>query len=81
MDLYDLLKDGTDTPAGVTAKLQASRDHPGFMAHPYTCDRQQVPLLGAVCNAHVRMLQYRGGRFDDVVGDWVNGAALVKLFG
>lgn len=81
MDLYALLKDGADTPAAVTAALGGSKDHAGFMSHPYTCDRQQVPLLGAVCNPHVRMLQYRGGRFDDVVGDWLNGADLVKLFG
>lgn len=81
MDLYQLLKEGADTPAAITAKLRDAKDHPGFMTHPYTCDRQQVPLLGAVCNANIRMLQYRSGRFDDVVGDWVNGGDLVKLFG
>jgi len=81
MDLYDLLKDGADTPAAVTAKLRATVDHPGFMAHSYTCDRAQVALMAAVCNSSVRMLQYKGGRFEDVVGDWVNGAELVKLYG
>jgi branched-chain amino acid transport system substrate-binding protein len=81
MDLYQLLKEGAATPAAVTAALKASVDRPGFMAHPYTCDRAQVSLMGAVCNANVRLLQYKGGRFVDVTGAWVNGAPLVKLFG
>jgi branched-chain amino acid transport system substrate-binding protein len=81
MDLYDLLKDGADTPAAVTAALAATVDHPGFMAHSYTCNRKQVSLLSAVCNSSVRLLQYKGGTFHDVTGDWVNGAQLVKLFG
>ncbi len=82
MDLYELLKEGgADSPAALTAKLRATVDHPGFMAHAYTCDRKQVPLMEAVCNANVRLLQYKGGRFADVTGSWVNGADLVKLFG
>jgi branched-chain amino acid transport system substrate-binding protein len=81
MDLYDLLKHGADTPAAVTAELAATADHPGFMAHSYTCNRKQVSLLSAVCNSSVRLLQYKNGTFHDVTGDWVNGAQLVKLFG
>jgi len=81
MNVYDLLKDGTDTPAALNAKLRATVDHPGYMAHPYTCDRKQVTLLSAVCNPHVRLLQYKGGKFVDLTGTWVSGAALVKLFG
>jgi branched-chain amino acid transport system substrate-binding protein len=81
MDLYDLLRSGAGSPAAVTAKLAAAVDHPGFMGHSYTCDRKQVSLLPAVCNASVRLLQYKGGRFHDVTGNWVNGAELVKLFG
>ena len=37
--------------------------------------------MTAVCNPYVRILQYKEGRFADVIGDWVNGADLVKLFG
>jgi len=81
MNVYDLLEDGADTPAALTTKLRAAVDHPGFMAHPYTCDRNQVPLMSAVCNPHVRLLQYKGGKFGDVTGNWVSGAHLVKLFG
>lgn len=71
---------GPLVPAGVTSVLRTSRDHPGFMGHSFTCDRQQVFLLSAVCNANVRVLQYSGGKFTDVGKDWVNGAELIKLF-
>ena len=81
MNVYGLLKDGTDDPAALSAKLRATVDHPGYMAHSYTCDRKQVSLLPAVCNPHVRLLQYKGGRFVDLTGTWVSGAELVKLFG
>jgi branched-chain amino acid transport system substrate-binding protein len=81
MDFYDLLKGGATTPAALSTALAASVDRPGFMAHTYTCDRKQVSLLSAVCNSSVRLLQYKGGAFHDLTGDWVNGAELVKLFG
>ena len=81
MDVYGLLKEGADTPAGVTGKLRTAVNRPGFMAHSFTCDRKQVSLLSAVCNPFVRLLQYKGGKFNDLTGAWVSGAELVKLFG
>jgi branched-chain amino acid transport system substrate-binding protein len=81
MDVYSLLLSGADTPARVIEELRAATGRPGFMAHDYTCDRRQVPVLTAVCNPFVRLLQYRAGRFADVAGTWVSGAELVKLFG
>ena len=82
MNVHRLLTEVAEpTPVAVSAALAAARDHPGYMTHAYTCDGKQVPLMRAVCNPHVRILQYRDGRFADVVGDWVDGADLVKLFG
>lgn len=81
MNVYNLLKGGADTPAAVVTELRTTQQRPGYMAHPYTCDRKQVSLLSAVCNANVRLLQYKGGRFADLTGNWVNGSELVKLFG
>lgn len=81
MDVYDLLRGGATTPAALTTALRGTVDHPGFMAHTYTCDRKQVSLMSAVCDSSVRLLQYKAGRFMDVTGGWVNGAELVKLFG
>jgi branched-chain amino acid transport system substrate-binding protein len=81
MDVHSLLQGGADTPAAVTDELRATMGRPGFMAHPYTCDRRQVSLLAAICNPYVRLLQFKGGKFVDVTGNWVSGADLVKLFG
>jgi hypothetical protein len=81
MDVRQLLTEleGTLSPASLIAALRASRGHPAFMSHPYSCDRQQVFILNAVCNANVRVLQYRDGALADVAGGWVNGAELVRL--
>jgi len=72
---------GPLTPATVTAQLKATRDHPGFMSHPFTCDGKQVSLVPAVCNPWVRLLQYHRGRFQDLTGTWISGGDLVKLVG
>lgn len=82
VDLREVLGEvqGPLSPSGVTATFRTTRDHRGFMSHAFTCDRQQVFLLPAVCNANVRLLQYGGGHFTDVVNDWVNGADLIRLF-
>jgi branched-chain amino acid transport system substrate-binding protein len=71
---------GTPTSAALIDRLRTVRDEPSFMAHPYTCDGQQITVLPSICNAWVRLLVTRGqDRFDDVVGDWVSGAHLVKI--
>lgn len=80
MNLYQLLGEADDiTPAALIQRLKGAKGHANFMAHDYTCDRKQLPLLASVCNPFVRILQYRGGRFDDAVGQWVSGADLLKL--
>jgi branched-chain amino acid transport system substrate-binding protein len=81
MNLHALLGEADElTPAALVERLKAAKEHPNFMAHDYTCDRKQLPLLSSVCNPFVRILQYRDGRFDDVVGQWVSGAGLVRSF-
>ena len=81
MNLFQLLREADAvTPAALRDRLDASKGHANFMGHDYTCDRKQLPLLTSVCNPFVRILQYRDGRFDDVVGQWVSGAELVRSF-
>ena len=80
MNLHRLLGEADEpTPAAVTVRLKSAKGHPNFMGHDYTCDRKQLPMLTSVCNPFVRILQYRNGRFDDVVGQWVSGSELLKL--
>lgn len=69
----------TPTPGGLRAALRATRDHPSPMAHPFTCDRRQLRLFPAVCNTAVRLLQWRGGRFVDAAGRWLDGRELTEL--
>jgi branched-chain amino acid transport system substrate-binding protein len=64
----------------VTERLKSTQDEPSFMAHPYTCNGDQIRLLPSICNAWVRLLVFKGdGGFEDVIGDWVSGAHLVKI--
>lgn len=81
MDLAALMAEADEplTPATLTKRLSSASDHPSFLGHDFTCDRHQVPLAPAVCNTYVRILQQRGGRFRDVVGDWVTGQKLIDL--
>ncbi|MGI9022525.1 MAG: ABC transporter substrate-binding protein [Acidimicrobiales bacterium] len=82
MDLREILNEvvGPIEPNSVTNALRTTKDHHGFMSHPFTCDRQQVFLLSAVCNNNIRLLQYGDGRFTDVANAWINGADLIRLF-
>jgi branched-chain amino acid transport system substrate-binding protein len=79
LNLARLVDTGAVDPAALAAKLKATRDQPNALAHPYTCDGKQIPLLAAVCDSHIRLLQYRSGEFVDVVGRWFTGAKLNEL--
>ncbi len=79
VNLAGLMSGGEVDPASLKAKLSATQDAPNVFAHPYTCDRAQLPLLQSVCNGYVRLLQFREGAFSDVLGEWVTGAKLNQL--
>jgi branched-chain amino acid transport system substrate-binding protein len=79
LNVARLMDAGAVEPAALAAKLTAARNEPNVLAHPYSCDKLQLPLLQSVCDSHVRLLQYRDGAFVDVLGDWVTGAKLNEL--
>lgn len=81
LNLARLMSDGATDAAAIKSKLAATRDAPNALAHPYTCDGQQLPLLTSVCNSNIRLLQYKGDAFTDVVGEWINGGELAGLAG
>jgi branched-chain amino acid transport system substrate-binding protein len=81
LNLARLMADGATDAAAIKSKLAATRDAPNALAHPYTCDGQQLPLLTSVCNSNIRLLQYENDAFTDVVGEWINGGELAGLAG
>jgi branched-chain amino acid transport system substrate-binding protein len=74
-----LMAGGATDRASLGKKLAATKDQPGVLAHSYTCDGKQLPLLTSVCNSNVRLLQYRDKAFTDVTGEWINGGELAGL--
>lgn len=81
MNIVALLKkiSGPITSAAVVAQLAQTKDEPSFMSHPYTCSRKLVSILPAVCDADNRILQYKNGAFNDILGTWLTGAAAIGL--
>ncbi len=75
MNIAELMKksSGDITSESIVTSLGETKDQPNFMAHDYTCDREQVPGLSAVCNAFSRIVQYQDGELVDVLGKWING--------
>ena len=78
-NLYEALKKGPATPtaASIITTLSAAVDQPSFMGHPYTCDHKQVPGNPAICSAAQRIIQYKDGKFTDILNTWVDGSKLV----
>jgi branched-chain amino acid transport system substrate-binding protein len=70
--------EGELTPAALTKTLQSTRAHPSFMGHAFTCDRHQVPLLGALCSAYVRVAEVHDRKLRPV-GGWVDTAPVAAL--
>lgn len=62
----------------LVARLKKTVNHHNFMSYPYSCNGKRSPFP-SVCNAHVRMVQYTGGKFKDVGGKWISGATLIKF--
>ena len=66
-----------EDPTKVLGLFSAGSEHPNWMAHPYTCDRKQVPSQEAVCNGYQQINQIKEGQFETVSKEWVTG---VKYF-
>jgi branched-chain amino acid transport system substrate-binding protein len=79
MNLAQLLGEAAaPTAAGLLAQLRSARNHPNFMAAPFTCDAKRIPLLGGLCNASVQISVVRGGAVQPV-GGWVDTAPVARL--
>lgn len=62
----------------ILGQFTSGSEHPNWLAHPYTCDRKQVPAQEAVCNGYQKMTQVKEGKVVEVTKDWVNGTQYYK---
>ena len=80
MNLRQLLTEGggTPTPASLDKTLRATKDHPNFLAAPFTCDGKQIPLLRSLCNTKVQISVVHNGTLQPV-GGYVDTAPIAGL--
>jgi len=71
---------GVPTPASLDKTLRATKDHPNFLAAPFSCDGKQIPLLRSLCNTRVQISVVHDGTLQPV-GGYVDTAAIAKLVG
>ena len=62
----------------VLAAFKDGKEHPNFLAHPYTCDGKQVPGAASVCNGYQKMKQVKGDKVVTVTDDWITGTENYK---
>ncbi|HEY7632750.1 MAG TPA: ABC transporter substrate-binding protein [Thermoleophilaceae bacterium] len=81
MNVQDAFKD-TDpsklTSAYMLKTLRSGSDHPNFMADPYTCNKQAVPVLPALCNAKYFVDQIKNDKLTIVESGYDTGAQALK---
>lgn len=76
MNIWETLNEAPESDlqqAKVLGLFTGGSEHPNWMAHPYTCNRQQVPSQEAVCNGFQKITQVKSGEIIDVSNGWVNG--------
>lgn len=80
MNLYTALVElGPDdiSPASIIEHLRATKDHPSFTGHAYTCDGLQVPDLPALCAPQQILVQRKGNELVRIT-DWIDVPGLVQ---
>ena len=76
MNIWETLNEAPESDlqsAKILGLFTAGSEHANWMAHPYTCNRKQVPAQEAVCNGYQKMTQVQEGTVVEVTKDWVNG--------
>lgn len=81
MNVWETLNEAPESDlkqSKILGLFTSAKERPNWMAHPYTCDRKQVPGQEAVCNAWQKMTQVQGGEIVEVTEDWINGTKYYK---
>ena len=66
------------TSSQILPAFEKGSNNPNWLAHGYTCNRQQVPGQAAVCNGWQKIKQVKNGQVVTVTSDWVNGTKYYK---
>jgi branched-chain amino acid transport system substrate-binding protein len=69
---------GKLTTRAILAAFKTGANHRNFLAHPYTCNRKQLPGSAAICNAYQLIKQVNGGKIVTISKHWVTGATVYK---
>lgn len=81
MNLWSVINkmSGDITGSTILAALKATKDHPSFDGHPFTCDGKQMPGLTAMCSPQEVLIRLNGpGDFTEVSKGWIDVPAVVK---
>lgn len=62
----------------ILAAFEKGSEHPNWLAHPYTCNRKQVPTQTAVCNPYEQIQVVEGGEVETKTPEWINGAQYIS---
>ncbi len=79
MNIYGLMNElGPDniSSKSILEKIRATKDHPSFNGHPYTCDGKQIPDLPSMCAAQ-QILMERTADGLSPLGSWIDVPAIL----
>jgi branched-chain amino acid transport system substrate-binding protein len=81
MNLWSVLREMTGEINGTTilAALKATKDHPSFDGHPFTCDGKQMPNLPSMCSPQQVLIRIDGpDAFTEVSKGWIDVPSVLK---
>ncbi len=65
------------TSESLVAAFRATKEHPSFDGHPFTCDGKQVPGLCALCATQQMLIRSTADGFEAVTTDWIDVPAIL----
>ena len=77
MNVYRKLNEAPESvleePSKILGLFEEGKENPNWLAHPYTCNHEQVPGQAAVCNGYQKIKQVKDGKEVVISKGWVNG--------
>jgi branched-chain amino acid transport system substrate-binding protein len=80
MNAWEVLNEAPESDlqqSKILGLFNDGKEHPNWLAHPYTCGQKEIPTQTAVCNGSQKITQVQGGEIVEVSKDWVNGTQYV----